>query len=140
MNCDPFSSNQDNACNNIPEILWRTLGQLGHNKKSSNDEKEQNDEGLRVIGEFNQTDQIHVSQYVNAIIFGILIALLMWILLRITKPTLYLPWMKDRKRKSQKRLEELSQQKNNKILEIKNNCKLPVIITNVDILCQFWDN
>ncbi|CAB5362180.1 unnamed protein product [Rhizophagus irregularis] len=92
------------------------------------------------IGEFNQTDQIHVSQYVNAIIFGILIALLMWILLRITKPTLYLPWMKDRKRKSQKRLEELSQQKNNKILEIKNNCKLPVIITNVDILCQFWDN
>ncbi|CAB4476747.1 unnamed protein product [Rhizophagus irregularis] len=45
--------------------------------------------------------------------------------------------MKDRKRKSQ-RLEELSQQKNNKILEIKN--KLPVIITNVDILYQFWDN
>ncbi|CAB4404247.1 unnamed protein product [Rhizophagus irregularis] len=90
------------------------------------------------IGEFNQTDQIHVSQYVNAIVFGILIALLMWILLRITKPTLYLPWMKDRKRKSQKRLEELSQQKNNKILEIKN--KLPVIITNVDILYQFWDN
>ncbi|PKY48663.1 hypothetical protein RhiirA4_404632, partial [Rhizophagus irregularis] len=89
------------------------------------------------IGEFNQTDQIHVSQYVNATVFGILIALLMWILLRITKPTLYLPWMKDRKRKSQKRLEELSQQKNNKILEIKN--KLPVIIMNVDILSQFWN-
>ncbi|POG66251.1 hypothetical protein GLOIN_2v1879977 [Rhizophagus irregularis DAOM 181602=DAOM 197198] len=87
--------------------------------------------------EINQTDQIHVSQYVNAIVFGILIALLMWILLRITKPKLYLPWMKDRKRKSQ-RLEELSQQKNNKIFEIKN--KLPVIITNVDILYQFWDN
>ncbi|CAB4389241.1 unnamed protein product [Rhizophagus irregularis] len=41
MNCDPLSSNQDNTCNNIPEIvLWRTLGQLGHNKKSSNDEDE----------------------------------------------------------------------------------------------------
>ncbi|RGB35771.1 hypothetical protein C1646_698881, partial [Rhizophagus diaphanus] len=88
-----------------------------------------------LINGINQTDQIHVSQYVNAIGFGILIALLMWILLRITKPTLYLPRMKDRKRK---KLEELSQQKNNKILEIKN--KLPVIITNVDILCQFWDN
>ncbi|CAB5362237.1 unnamed protein product [Rhizophagus irregularis] len=231
MNCDPLSSNQDNACNNIQEILWRTLGQLGHNaskdkkssndeekqkdkepqkdKKSSNDEEKQkdkepqkdkksndeekqkgrqspNDEKSQnekkkeeittwcpswlswlcnskaplsnFIGtngsnpmnlvhpnvvnnhtnEINQTDQIHVSQYVNAIVFGILIALLMWILLRITKPTLYLPWMKDRKRKSQMRLEELSQQKNNKILEIKN--KLPVIITNVDILCQFWDN
>ncbi|PKC75911.1 hypothetical protein RhiirA1_528370, partial [Rhizophagus irregularis] len=291
MNCDPLSSNQDNACNNIPEILWRTLGHnASKDKKSpndeekqkdkepqkdkkssndekkqkdkepqkdkkSNDEKEQKDEGLRggkkssnyeekqkeeelkkdnkplnnekelkdrqspkneksqnekkkeeittwcpswlpwfwlcnfeeslpntisandtnnqtnggthtndtnnqtnqtsgfslsnqmnpvhpnVVNnhtnEINQTDQIHVSQYVNAIVFGILIALLMWILLRITKPKLYLPWMKDRKRKSQ-RLEELSQQKNNKILEIKN--KLPVIITNVDILYQFWDN
>ncbi|RGB35770.1 hypothetical protein C1646_814502 [Rhizophagus diaphanus] len=51
INWYPLSSNQDNACNNIPEILRRTLGQLGHNasqnKKSSNDDEEKKDEGLR---------------------------------------------------------------------------------------------
>ncbi|PKY43535.1 hypothetical protein RhiirA4_418340 [Rhizophagus irregularis] len=244
MNCDPLSSNQDNACNNIPEILWRTLGHnASKDKKSpndekkqkdkepqkdkkssndekkqkdkepqkdkkSNDEKEQKDEGLRGGKKSSNYEEKQKEEELK----------------KDNKPLnnekelkdrqspkneksqnekkkeeittwcpSWLPWLcnskaplsntistndtnnqtnggtytndtnnqinarppndgkspkngdltisqisADRKRKSQKRLEELSQQKNNKILEIKN--KLPVIITNVDILYQFWDN
>ena len=49
-------------------------------------------------------------------------------------------WNKDYKYKSRKKLDEQQHiiEKERKILEIKE--KLPVIIQNVEILDQFWDN